>query len=140
MHKFKVKTYEKGPLKVHWDMPKCIHSEKCWRGLGEVFRYNERPWITLDGATQERIVSQIKQCPSGALSYTLEGEEQPSNTDTMEINVLQNGPLILSGKCSVTLPDGSKEDRDGTTALCRCGASANKPYCDGAHNANGFKG
>lgn len=140
MHKFKKKEYEKGPMTVIWDMPKCIHSEKCWRGLGEVFRRNERPWIYLEGADQETIKNQIDQCPSGALSYRIEGQSGTKNEVNMEITVLENGPVLMSGKVVVNHPDGTKEEREGNTALCRCGASASKPYCDGSHNKVEFKG
>ena len=64
-----MKKYTKDELTITWDHKKCIHSEKCWRNLGNVFKPRERPWIQPDGAKIEEIVNQIDQCPSGALGY-----------------------------------------------------------------------
>lgn len=58
----------------------------------------------------------------------------------MGVKVSVNGPLLLAGPIRLTLPDGSTVDREGKTALCRCGASTNKPFCDGSHNRVGFAG
>ena len=55
------------------------------------------------------------------------------------IQVFGNGPLRIEGKCMITKPDGSTEERENAT-LCRCGASANKPFCDGQHKKIGFEG
>ncbi|WP_223810791.1 CDGSH iron-sulfur domain-containing protein [Paenimyroides baculatum] len=54
--------------------------------------------------------------------------------------MLENGPLLCSGKITIVYPDGRIEEKQNNTALCRCGASANKPFCDGNHNKIGFKG
>ena len=135
--RIKTREYPKEDLTVIWDMPKCIHSERCWRELGSVFRRNEKPWIDLDGAGKEEIMAQLDKCPSGALSYRLEGQEK---SETMKITINENGPAILSGSCTINHKDGSTEEREGNTALCRCGASANKPFCDGSHNKADFKG
>jgi hypothetical protein len=56
------------------------------------------------------------------------------------VHVLAAGPLMLSGGCTVIHPDGREERREGPTALCRCGASGNKPFCDGTHRKTGFTG
>ena len=58
----------------------------------------------------------------------------------VEIKVRENGPLLVTGD-DVTLLDknGKAYATAGpSVALCRCGASANKPFCDGSHNAAGF--
>ena len=57
----------------------------------------------------------------------------------MKIDVLQNGPLLINEKTEIRKPDGTIEHKE-KVALCRCGSSENKPYCDGAHNKTGFKG
>jgi CDGSH-type Zn-finger protein len=53
---------------------------------------------------------------------------------------IANGPLLANGP--LTLQNGQKQTIANTveTALCRCGASANKPYCDGSHSTIGFQG
>lgn len=71
------KTYTNDGLTVHWKPEICQHSTICWKkstGLPEVFNPKERPWITLQGADNERIIEQVKKCPSGALRYTLDSE------------------------------------------------------------------
>ncbi len=63
------KPYTNGEITVVWKPGVCIHSAKCVQGLGEVFNVNARPWINMDGSSTDRIIQQVEQCPSGALSY-----------------------------------------------------------------------
>jgi len=64
-----VKHYSNGEVTVVWNPSICIHSGNCFGGLREVFDPTKRPWINAQGASSERIVEQVKQCPSGALSF-----------------------------------------------------------------------
>ena len=59
----------------------------------------------------------------------------------MEINVFDNGPLLVKGQIKLVDAEGNAYDLEGkeAIALCRCGASANKPFCDGAHKAADFE-
>ncbi len=134
-----VKTYPKNNLTVRWESAKCIHSENCWKGLSSVFNPQERPWINVDGASAERIAQQIDQCPSGALSYTW-AETETAAADSIKVQILPDGPVLIRGDVEVTHADGSSETNSGSTAFCRCGASASKPYCDGSHKRIGFRG
>lgn len=61
--------YTNGEVTVIWKPKICQHSTNCWKGLIQVFNPKERPWIKMDGDTTERIIEQVKKCPSGALSY-----------------------------------------------------------------------
>ncbi|HTT32766.1 MAG TPA: (4Fe-4S)-binding protein [Methylomirabilota bacterium] len=63
------KAYTNGGITVFWKPGVCVHSGKCVQGLGEVFNVNARPWINMGGSTTQRIIQQVEQCPSGALSY-----------------------------------------------------------------------
>jgi uncharacterized Fe-S cluster protein YjdI len=63
------KTYTNGEITVIWKPGVCIHSAKCVQGLGEVFNMSARPWIKMEGSGSDRIMKQVEQCPSGALSY-----------------------------------------------------------------------
>lgn len=63
------KTFTNGEITVVWKPGVCIHSAKCVQGLSEVFNVKARPWIKIDGAPSDRIIQQVDQCPSGALSY-----------------------------------------------------------------------
>ena len=136
-------TYTNGEVTIVWKADLCIHSRKCWTGLGEVFKPGQRPWIDPTGASTQRIIDQVKNCPSGALSYRMNNGATEVSKDTgtdTEIEVADKGPLLLKGNCIVKHPDGRTETREKTTAFCRCGASANKPYCDGSHRKIDFQG
>ena len=134
-----VKKYTNGEVTVVWQPSKCIHSTNCFRGLPEVFDPNKRPWVNIQGANTDRVISQVKDCPSGALSFFMNGEEshQPEQHQTI-IEVLANGPLIVQGTVKVRHKDGTESVAENKTAFCRCGGSENKPFCDGAHQKNGF--
>ncbi|MCK8481271.1 (4Fe-4S)-binding protein [Psychroserpens algicola] len=137
----KVKEYSNGDVTVVWEAEKCIHSGICVKGLGEVFQPKERPWIKINAASSEALVNQVKACPSGALGYYMNGEDtQEAEVLETKVEVLENGPLLVYGTLKVTYKDGSQDTKNKTTAFCRCGASQNKPYCDGAHVKDGFQG
>ena len=75
-----IKKYSNGKVTVVWKPGTCIHSTICWKGitgLSEVFNPREKPWIKMDGASTERIVEQIKKCPSGALSFYYNEDSSP---------------------------------------------------------------
>ena len=61
--------FTNGEITVHYEPKKCIHAEACAQGLSDVFRTTVIPWIDLDGAETEKVIDQIKKCPSGALSF-----------------------------------------------------------------------
>lgn len=63
------KAFSNGEITVIWKPGVCIHSGRCVQGLAEVFNVGTRPWINMDGASSDRIIKQVEQCPSGALSY-----------------------------------------------------------------------
>ena len=141
--------YTNDEVTVIWKPKVCIHSTICWKGLIEVFNPKERPWIKMDGATTEKIIEQVRRCPSGALSYYLNEEKAPT-VDTnkvvaeaanmLKVEVTPDGPYLIKTECLIVHSDGREETKTGTVALCRCGASGNKPYCDGSHRKVGFQG
>jgi hypothetical protein len=117
--------------------------------LIEVFNPRERPWIKMDGATTQRIIEQVRQCPSGALSYYMNADEiketEPGKVvaeaaNITKVEVSPNGPYLIKNECLIVHSDGKEEIKSGAVALCRCGASGNKPYCDGSHKKIEFKG
>lgn len=63
-----MKTYKKGETTVIWNAEICTHSAVCAKGLPSVFQPKNRPWINVEGATEEEIKAQVRKCPSGALS------------------------------------------------------------------------
>lgn len=172
-----IKHYTNNEVTIVWKPEQCIHSTICWRELKDVFNPRERPWIKMEGGTTDRIIEQVRKCPSGALSYFMNAEAVPdtgltpkdaTSTDVaatdiiakdvmatektakrdpqaeaasiLTIEVTPNGPYILNTQCVIIHADGLEEIKEGVVALCRCGASNNKPYCDGRHNEISFEG
>ncbi|MGE0770079.1 MAG: (4Fe-4S)-binding protein [Cyclobacteriaceae bacterium] len=69
------KKYSNGEVTIVWKSGLCVHSTRCFKGLGKVFDPKMRPWIRPEGATTEEIIHQVQQCPSGALTYFLNQEK-----------------------------------------------------------------
>jgi uncharacterized Fe-S cluster protein YjdI len=137
------KKYTNGEVTIVWKPDLCIHSAICFKGLGEVFDPKKKPWITPEGSTTEKIVAQVKKCPSGALSYFM-NSDAPGNEVKVEaetiIETATNGPLMVYGNVTVKDKNGTLTKKSNATAFCRCGASQNKPFCDGSHKKIGFIG
>ena len=126
-----IKHYTKEDVTVIWQPAMCIHSKICFHGLPQVFNPENRPWVQLDETSTDKIIAQVKECPSGALS--IKGDEINVNQSATHMSVTKSGPLLVKGDLTIELADGEKVEKTGMTALCRCGASENKPYCDGSH-------
>ena len=136
----KIKHYNKEKFTIQWEPEKCIHAKECVKRLPDVYNPQERPWIKPENATVEDLISQIDACPSGALSYFIEGQNSTGTNKSIRCDVMPNGPLIITGDIQLNNPDGTSKELSGKTALCRCGASNNKPFCDGSHAKIDFKG
>lgn len=138
-----VKEYTNGEVTVVWKPGICMHSKICFNGLPNVFDPQTRPWVNIEGATTDRIIEQVKKCPSGALSFyrnDASGEKKEVENERI-IEVAPNGPLMVYGNITIRHANGEEESREHrVTAFCRCGGSGNKPYCDGTHRKNDFKG
>ncbi len=136
-----VKEYSNGEITILWKPKICIHAAECVKRLPNVYKPKEKPWITIENATTEELKVQVETCPSGALSYRMNNAEdkEEMHTETV-VEVMENGPLLVYGTLHITNSDGAKEIKNKTTAFCRCGASTNKPYCDGKHREIDFKG
>ncbi len=138
-----VKEYEGDGLTVIWKPKKCIHSEVCVKTLPSVYKPEEKPWILPAKASVEALTDQIDRCPSGALSYRITGQNNNSKNkkDSMsqKVEVTPNGPLMVHGEIEIKMVDGSTETKKRATAFCRCGASDNKPFCDGSHRKVEFE-
>lgn len=137
------KHYTNGEVTVVWKNGLCIHSAICIRGLPQVFDVNASPWVNINGASTEQIIAQVKKCPSGALSYFMnaevkEGEEVKVDAETI-VETLKDGPLMVYGNVRIKDSNGQLTQKSNATAFCRCGASGNKPFCDGTHRKIGFK-
>ncbi len=126
-------------ITIHDNRAICAHAGVCTDSLAAVWRMNEEPWIDPDAAPVEQIVDVIRACPSGALSFSMDGEEAQRPAGAPAIRVSRDGPYHVSGGIALRdAPWGDGAPRDHYT-LCRCGASKNKPFCDGSHWDIGFK-
>ncbi len=126
-------TYTKDDVTVVWNPAKCIHSGACVKGMPEVFRPKEKPWVVLESADMELVKKQVALCPSGALSIRTHSSKEASADNVAIIQVASKGPLLVSAPVVVIEADGTETRHQKNIALCRCGASQNKPYCDGTH-------
>jgi CDGSH-type Zn-finger protein/uncharacterized Fe-S cluster protein YjdI len=132
------RTYESGDLQVLWDSSRCLHVAECIRALPRVFNPLARPWVRVEAASADAIGDAVERCPTGALRYLRGGvaTEQPREPATVE--VIPNGPLLMRGDLQVLTADGVTVTRETRLALCRCGGSENKPFCDNTHRRIGF--
>ena len=119
----------------------CAHSAFCTDRLTRVFRLGEDPFVVPNGARLDDIVRAVRACPSGALSFALDGAEIRDGVDQRRppaIEVSKDGPYRVTGGIALSNGQGNDEPRNvGAShehySLCRCGHSQNKPFCSGMH-------
>jgi uncharacterized Fe-S cluster protein YjdI/CDGSH-type Zn-finger protein len=131
------RAYRGERITVYYDARRCCHFAECVRGLHDVFNTNARPWIQPDNAGADLLAEVVRRCPTGALHYELvdgPDEEQPGPT---RVEAVKDGPLLLRGEMLVQTSAG--ELRDVRAALCRCGLTANQPFCDDACKRAGWQ-
>ena len=132
--------YEGKNATVTWDGSLCIHIGECGRAKGELFVGGRQPWCQPDVSEADEIRDVIERCPTGALSVEFaDGSVSEVATDENSVQVAYNGPLFVRGDLDI---DGAPEDVPGMkfrAALCRCGQSKNKPFCDNSHEEAGFQ-
>ena len=125
-------------ITIHDNRGLCAHAGECTERLSSVWRMGVKPWIDPDGGGVEAVIETIRACPSGALSYTLDGAEHRDCENSPAIRLSKNGPYRVTGGITLDGVDfGEGASREHFT-LCRCGASKNKPFCDGSHYDAGF--
>jgi CDGSH-type Zn-finger protein/truncated hemoglobin YjbI len=119
----------------------CAHSGFCTQRLATVFHQDEEPFVTPSGARLDEIVQAARACPSGALSFGIDGREAREHVDVVrspEISVSRDGPYRVTGGIPFVDDAGVPVARNvGASlehySLCRCGHSRNKPFCSGMH-------
>ena len=126
--------------RVSWHGKLCIHVGECGRAQGELFVGGRKPWCDPDTAANEEVKEVVARCPTGALSAEFDGESgwQEAADERNSVHVAYNGPLFVRGDLEI---DGAPDNAPGArfrAALCRCGASKNKPFCDNSHLDAGF--
>ena len=135
----KIKTFTGKSATVSWDRQLCIHAGECVRAKGDLFSMDRDTWCEPDSSNEEEILEVVTRCPTGALSvkYNDSSHIETAASDNT-ITVVYSGPLMLKGELEI---DDTPADAPGLkyrTALCRCGMSKNKPYCDNSHAKSDF--
>jgi CDGSH-type Zn-finger protein/uncharacterized Fe-S cluster protein YjdI len=133
------KPYTSEDVTVTFIARRCIHSAECLRRLPQVFDTRRHPWIEPTAAGGDPIVAAIEHCPSGALHFERKDgrpAEIPEAVNT--VTVRPSGSYFLRGDLELVIAGREEPVRDTRMALCRCGASANKPFCDNTHRETGF--
>jgi len=140
--KDKRRDYPGKEITVHDNRKICSHAAECVNNLSSVFKLGSRPWINPDASKMNDIIDVVRRCPSGALSYSIDGVEyrDPEEQRNPTVTVLKNGPYHITGGIELigeNIQFGEGASKEHYT-LCRCGASENKPFCDGAHKSSKF--
>ncbi len=130
-----VETVEGDHIRVEFNAKRCIHARFCVTGAPRVFLANvEGPWIHPDVMETEELAAIARECPSGAIQYRRkDGGAEERAPPVNLISIREAGPYAVRGDLKL---DGAPIGYRAT--LCRCGASKNKPFCDGAHHEVGF--
>ena len=132
-----METVKGTEVTVIFEGKRCVHSRNCVLSHPEVFVPNVKgDWIFPDAAPVADVIRIGLNCPSGAIRVQRHdgaGSDMPPKVNTLRLR--ENGPLAL--EAPIFLRGVALASPRAT--LCRCGASANKPFCDGSHAAAGFK-
>ncbi len=135
----RVHRYVGKAVTVTFDTERCIHAAECVRGLPEVFNTKKTPWVAPDKGSPDALTATIARCPTGALK-AFAGERRIEDPDSAATATLSpRGPLFLRGRLRLLNAAGDTLLEDYRIALCRCGASASKPFCDNRHKALPFQ-
>jgi CDGSH-type Zn-finger protein/uncharacterized Fe-S cluster protein YjdI len=137
--KEKLKRYYNDEIDVFYSRERCIHFAACVRGLPSVFNTSVRPWIKVENSDPDMVAEVVLRCPTGALHYERkDGGVQESTPEKNTITIAKDGPLYVKGDVTLVAPDGTVLLEDTRIALCRCGESKNKPFCDNSHQEINF--
>ena len=129
------------------DRSLCDHSGFCTNVRTDVWHMLRD---TDDPEVRERLIAMVGRCPSGRIALSpaegeaTEGEPGEGEPGELEPNfdpsvaVVDDGPLWVRGRVEIVGADGEVYEVRNRVALCRCGGSSNKPFCDGTHRENGF--
>ncbi len=130
--------YKGENILIYYNPSICYHAAECVGNLPQVFNSKSKPWVNPDNSVNDSIINTIRKCPSGALSYKVGEVHERSTGADRKIRIEKNGPYCISGDIELNAEEGLKIPSNDHYALCRCGASKNKPYCDGSHTRIGF--
>jgi len=135
----RLQTYSTEPITVTFDPTLCIHAAECIRAQPEVFDPGRRRWIRPELGSPDVVADAVHRCPTGALHYELPNGPVETPDDAVSLRTRRNGPLYVRGEARVEREDGGVILQGYRFALCRCGATANAPFCDGSHTRVGYR-
>ncbi len=121
-------------LTVSDDRSICVHAGFCGTRVTNVWKQVKN---TDESTVRVQVISMVEKCPSGALTFRFDGDPVEQLLP-QAIAATDDGPLWVTGNITITNSEGEPLETRNRVTLCRCGASANKPLCDGAHKNVGF--
>jgi len=109
----------------------CAHAGHCVAGAPDTFftKGEDGRVSHPDASPTDQVIATIRKCPSGSLLYRRDGRIVDDYAESSEIEIEKDGPLLVR---KVELKEADPATQNHYT-LCRCGASLNKPFCDGMH-------
>ncbi|MEZ5225671.1 MAG: CDGSH iron-sulfur domain-containing protein [Acidimicrobiales bacterium] len=116
-------------LTVTDDPSLCVHAGLCGTERATVWSLMSE---TNDTDTRATVIRMVEKCPSGRLVNIVDGDVVEPALPA-GVGVIPDGPLWLTGNVTVRMDDGTELEVRNRVTLCRCGASASKPLCDGSH-------
>lgn len=126
-------TYVGKEITVFDNRGTCCHAGNCTDHLPSVFHASGEPFVDAGGASADAIVTIVRACPSGALGFARGGSAYAGEERTPEVFVSKDGPYHVRGGVPLTRESRNEGASLEHYALCRCGHSKNKPFCDGSH-------
>ena len=134
----RLQDFEAPGITVHFNRSICSGAAACVRGLPAVFKSDSKDWIHPAEAPVADVIATVKKCPSGALTYTLDGTTHANEGAEFSVRIVKNGPYQIKGSVEFEAPRWSRNASRTKFALCRCGKSANIPFCDYSHGEQGW--
>jgi len=125
-------------ITVHFNRSICSGAAACVHSLPAVFKSDTADWIHPAEAPVDEVIATVRKCPSGALTYTVDGRTEIKKVDEASIRIVKNGPYEIKGPVEIEAPRWSKNASKTNFALCRCGKSGNIPFCDYSHGEQGW--
>ena len=132
-------TTEAPGITVHFNRSICSGAGECVRNLPAVFVSGAKDWIRPDQAPVDEVIATVRRCPSGALTYSVDGKAVTRDEKAVSVRIVANGPYEITGPVEIDTPRWSTNASRTCFALCRCGKSANAPFCDYSHGEQGWQ-
>jgi len=131
------KEYTNGEITVVWTPRLCDHSAVCISELPKVFDNLKRPWIKMENAPTNDIMSVVDRCPTRALTWfkneTKETKKETPVVKNTIVRLMKTGPVLISGDFKLLDEEGNVVSCNDRISICRCNKSKRLPFCDGAH-------